>query len=140
MTANKIDKIIVTLIKSQKISEQSQLLDLLKSQGIDIIQSSISRRLKKLNIIKNNGFYVINEINNILKYTIAEPNLIIIHTSPGIASSIAYKLDNYLQHKQSITKGILATIAGDDTVLVVIDIKFSLVNTLQNIKDLLINN
>ena len=44
------DRIIVDTIRGQKISQQNELVEKLKKLGIDIPQSSLSRRLKKLGI------------------------------------------------------------------------------------------
>lgn len=136
-----IDQAILSVIENNFILEQEEILDFLKKNNFEITQSSLSRRLKKLNIIKQNGIYKpIQSKNNeqLLHIDIAEPNMLIIHTLPGNASSLAYKIDQMLDYKKPSKKsGILGTIAGDDTILVIIDIKYSLENIKLKIKDAL---
>ncbi|MEY3106149.1 MAG: hypothetical protein RIT35_312 [Pseudomonadota bacterium] len=140
-----VDQVIFSIIENQTITEQSELLRLLHEAGFELRQSGLSRRLQKLAISKWHGVYVVakpSRLGNasILHIDRAPPNMIIIHTTPGSAPAIAFKLDQYIafkSNKQNKVNGILATIAGDDTVLVVIDIKLSLEIILQQIGELL---
>ena len=125
------DKVILETIKSQKISQQQDLVDKLKKQGIDIPQSSLSRRLKKLGIAKINNFYtVVGQISKlqspILNIKTSLPNILVLHTFPGHANSLAIVIDEKIsfENTHSTENGyshLCGTIAGDDTVLVLSD-------------------
>ena len=128
-----LDKILLKIIEKESCQEQEDIIKLLDKEGINITQSSLSRRLKKMKITKINGIYRKQEkdiYTGLLKQIdIALPNMLILHTLPGSASSFAYKIDQLIEYKNSgkpEIKGILGTIAGDDTIFVAIDNKYSL--------------
>jgi transcriptional regulator of arginine metabolism len=138
---DQIDELITSAITSSNVSEQSQIIAILKNNNIEINQSSLSRRMKKIGIIKINGCYKLPATSscneNIIFINMARPNMIVIHTTPGMASSIAFKIDQFLDFKQNKVRGILATIAGDDTILVIIDVKYRIEVMLEAIESLL---
>ncbi|WGL59059.1 hypothetical protein QEJ31_11065 [Pigmentibacter sp. JX0631] len=125
------DRIIVDTIKGQKISQQNELVEKLKTLGIDIPQSSLSRRLKKLGIAKINNYYTVLDQftktqSQILEIKLSQPNILVLHTLPGHANSLAIVIDEKLsfEEKSGIENGykyLCGTIAGDDTVLVLSD-------------------
>ncbi|KTD78327.1 arginine repressor [Legionella waltersii] len=126
-----LDDLIMTIIQSETIAEQSDLQDSLKKRGYDIPQATLSRRLKKLKIIKVGGVYKIIDYNQpglplVLNIQVSEFGLIVLQTHPGNANSLAYYLDrkyvSFSMHEASET-GILGTIAGDDTVLLILKAK-----------------
>lgn len=123
-----LDDVIMTIIQSETIAEQSDLQVSLKKRGYDIPQATLSRRLKKMKIAKVSGFYKIIDYNQpglplVLNIQRSEFGLIVLQTHPGNANSLAYYLDRkYVSFsiKESSETGILGTIAGDDTVLLII--------------------
>lgn len=124
------------IIASERIGGQDELLKKLHAQGFELTQATLSRDLKQMKVAKimtNEGSYLYVLPTNPLhkrstkdKGQDTQPtrngfvsinfsaNIGVIKTSPGYASGIAYDIDN------SELPGILATIAGDDTILVVI--------------------
>ena len=105
------------IIQETYISSQQQIMELLQEKGISLPQSTISRALKTLRISKIAGRYTLTEHQptpHILALQKTEESLIVAHTHPGSASFLAHFLD---QHKEKL--GILGTIAGDDTVLII---------------------
>ncbi|KKB96360.1 Arginine repressor [Candidatus Arcanobacter lacustris] len=126
MKSIEIDKNILIIIEKENCYEQQDIIKYLAQAGISLIQSNLSRRLKKLNIIKREGKYQILAIktsSNLIKHIdLSPPNMLIIHTQPGNASAIASKID---RQKESL-KGILGTIAGDDTIFAATNGKYSL--------------
>ena len=126
-----MDGFILTIVQAQNIFEQSDLQESLKSRGYDIPQATLSRRLKKLNIAKVAGIYKVIDYNQpglplVLNIQISDFGLIVLQTHPGNASSLAYYIDRkYVAYNpQSPTNsGILGTIAGDDTILLIIKSK-----------------
>jgi len=132
---NIIDNHILNIIQKEEVREQSDLQELLKSRGFDIIpQATLSRRLKKLNIAKIGGIYKIIDFGLphlpvVLNMQQSEYGIIVLHTHPGSANSLAAYIDHKyvdLSKEDAKNSGILGTLAGDDTVLVVIKNKESM--------------
>lgn len=135
LTTPEENELILKTIAREPIGDQQTLLEKLVQKGVDMNQSTLSRRLKSLGIIKKQGAYVVASqpvvgVKGVLrKVDIAPPNLMVLHTPPGQAQALAYELDYMSQNDpESLEKGqnkvatfseILGTIAGDDTVLVI---------------------
>ena len=133
------DRRLVTIkmiISSQELGSQEEVLQELKKAGFTLTQATLSRDFKQLKIAKAasmNGQYVYVLPNETMYKRVHKPmsamemmqtpgfrsvdfsgNIAVIKTRPGYASSIAYNIDN------SDVKEILGTIAGDDTILIVL--------------------
>ena len=124
------------IISSQQLGSQDELLNALQKEGFKLTQATLSRDLKQLKVAKAasmSGNYVYVLPNETMYKRVATPNSIremmrvpgfisinfsgnmgIIKTRPGYASSIAWNIDN------SDIPEILGTIAGDDTIFIVI--------------------
>jgi transcriptional regulator of arginine metabolism len=126
-----LDGHILNIVQNQEIHEQMDLQTSLQERGFDIPQATLSRRLKKLKIAKVAGIYKVVELHmpnlpQILNVKISEFGLIVLHTHPGNASSLAYYIDQRwvsYQPQTSQSSGILGTIAGDDTVILIVEKK-----------------
>ena len=135
---NVVDVLIATIVQSQSISEQLHLQQRLKSHGHDIPQATLSRRLKKLNIAKVAGIYKAIDYKQlglplVLNLQISDAGFIVLQTKPSHASSLALYLDQkYISFDpDKLThSGMIGTIAGDDTVLVILKHKDHLEKTL----------
>ncbi len=113
--------IIADIIRNHKVGNQQDLQGHLKAYGFETTQSSISRDLKKLGVVKVEGFYKTPSIApgestkvDRLDATTAGDNLIVLKTGPGNANRAGVIID-----KANIP-GILGTIAGDDTIFVAV--------------------
>ena len=124
------------IISSKQVGSQEELLQELLKEGYSLTQATLSRDLKQLKVAKAasmNGNYVYVLPNNTMYKRMTEQhsatemlrfngvvnlefsgNLAVIKTRPGYASSVAYDIDNHNFEE------ILGTIAGDDTILLVI--------------------
>lgn len=124
------------LISSKELSSQEEVLQALKQEGFNVTQATLSRDMKQLKIAKAasmNGRYVYVLPNETMYRRVRSPrsaremmtergflsvnfsgNLGVIKTRPGYASSIAYNIDN------SDIPEIMGTIAGDDTIIIVL--------------------
>lgn len=124
------------IISSQEMGSQEELLQALKQEGYVVTQATLSRDLKQLKVAKAatmRGNYVYVLPNDTMYKRVSTPlrvkemmqvpgflsinfsgNLGVIKTRPGYASSIAYNIDN--NHIEEI----IGTIAGDDTIFIVI--------------------
>jgi len=114
-----VDQAILHLLDRHAVADQDLLLRMLGKQGFALTQSTLSRHLKKLHVIKVDGVYhrVERPTPSLPGFSIAEaqPNLLVLRTEPGFANALALKLD------ASSIPGFVGTIAGDDTVFIAVD-------------------
>ena len=123
---------ILEIISTKNVETQEQLLTELQEAGFRGTQATISRDIKEMRIVKeltNLGTYryaisgneqtstFSTRLNTIFKECVVRvdyaQNIIVIHTLPGLANAAASALDTM---NMSV---ILGTIAGDDTVFIV---------------------
>lgn len=112
-----LDERILELVADEDIPDQFVLGRRLAELGVRVSQPSLSRRLRRLNVVKRGGYYRQEPINSPLQPSVlvqpAPPNLIVLRTPPGYAQAIGAILDD------DPLPGQVGTVAGDDTVLVV---------------------
>lgn len=120
-----LDSAILQVLSREAVSDQAVLQERLASEGHTPSQSTLSRRLRRLNVRKVAGRYqrVDDEPAEAVARLIPEaalieapPNLIVLRTAPGFAQVIAVRLDR----ERDEVPGIAGTIAGDDTVFVAV--------------------
>jgi len=116
---------ILKLIRANRISTQDELAHLLKKSGILATQVTLSRDIRELRLVKTREGYVEMPLEGIgpqfhtlaTEFVLdvrAAQNLVVLKTAPGHANSVAVALD----HEQ--WPDIVGTIAGDDTILVIV--------------------
>lgn len=111
---------ILKLISARAISSQEELSAMLEKKGFTATQSSVSRDLVELGIIKVNGNYAIpqkpkNAISSgLLGLEKAGENLIVAKCESGLASAVAVRIDS------TGVEEIIGTIAGDDTIFIAV--------------------
>lgn len=136
-----LEKLLKEIINNNRLAEQKDIQKKLEENNVYLPQSTLSRWLKKLNIAKiNNTYKVINYAtlsdNKLIKsIKAAPPNLLVLHTSPGHAGMISHHIDSYIS-VENPDFGIIGTIAGDDTILIVIE----LTKDLDQVKSRLLNS
>src|SRR5690625_4392320 len=120
------------IIAERDIETQDELVDRLKNLGFNVTQATVSRDIKELHLVKvpsQNGRYKYStptteqrfNPQNKLKRLIMEAfvsidhahHFIVLKTLPGNAHSIGVLIDDL------DWKGILGTICGDDTCLII---------------------
>ena len=113
--------LILDLVSDRPIGRQAELARELRNRGFDVTQASISRDLDELGVVKVNGQYARAELGtadpNLFGVKAVEPagdNLIVVRCSSGLASAAAVRIDGEKM------KGIVGTIAGDDTIFVAV--------------------
>ncbi|MBQ7331142.1 MAG: arginine repressor [Oscillospiraceae bacterium] len=123
---------IMEIISNKNVETQEQLLQELRSAGFRSTQATISRDIKELRIVKeltSFGTYryaastsevsgtFSGKLNTIFRECITSfdyaQNMIVVHTLPGLASAAASAVD-----AMSLSV-VLGTLAGDDTVFIV---------------------
>ncbi len=111
-----LEATLLEILAQKKVRSQTALCSILKEKGIRTDQSTLSRYLKKLGIDKKDGFYhLADKPREGLQLTPVPPNMVVIKTLPGHAQALAFKLDS------QPPKGLAGTIAGDDTILCIIE-------------------
>lgn len=123
---------IMEIITTQDIETQEQLLQALQDAGFNSTQATISRDIKELRIVKEltsfgtyryttsakDGAHTFStRLNTIFRECITgfdyAQNIIVIKTMPGLAGAAASAIDGM---NMSVVVG---TLAGDDTVMIV---------------------
>jgi len=112
--------VIKQLIKENKVGTQEDLKEELYKMGIDVTQSSLSRDLNELGVVKKQGHYHLlaggqaggGVLPPITSLAWAGENLLILKTYPSMAPSMGSFID-----EQNISD-IVGTVSGDDTVFV----------------------
>jgi transcriptional regulator of arginine metabolism len=112
-----VDQLILRLIEKHELADQAELLKHLAKQGHALTQSTLSRHLKKLGVVKREGRYQKVEVaeRDLPEAQIldAPPNLLVLRTTQGFAPALAYILDEKLPRDL-----VAGTVAGEDTVFV----------------------
>jgi len=110
-----------TLLAEGTYRTQSDLVGALQRAGVAVDQSSVSRELRSLGVRKRAGVYRLPEPGVDLGAPIrgltvtAGGCLCVLRTDPAFAPVVATAIDERQE------RGILGTIAGDDTVFVALD-------------------
>ena len=123
---------ILEIISNRNIETQEQLLAALQNEGFRGTQATISRDIKELRIVKEltslgtyryttsskEGSHTFSaRLNTIFRECITgfdyAQNMVVIRTMPGLASAAAAAIDGM---NMSV---VLGTLAGDDTVFIV---------------------
>ena len=129
---NNRQNLILEIISQENIETQEQLLARLQERGVTSTQATISRDIKQMHLIKEpvgHGVYKYTVSGNRTKLNFAEKlrtifresitsidyaqNIVVIKTMPGLANAAASAID-------AMNMGVvLGSIAGDDTVFIV---------------------
>lgn len=124
---------IVDLLTSHRITSQAGIVELLAAEGTQATQATVSRDLEELGAVKvrvprGEAVYAIPErpheqvapedqLRRVLGEWVAEVrwsgNLVVVRTPPGSAHVVGSAID------RAGLDGVLGTVAGDDTVLIV---------------------
>ena len=117
--------LIREILETERIVSQGALLQSLAERGVEVNQSSVSRDLQEMRVVKVRGRYVPGEelepedtealselAGAVRQFRPAGPNLLVVHTPPGRASAVGVALD------RAGWPEVVGTVAGDDTVFV----------------------
>jgi transcriptional regulator of arginine metabolism len=110
---------ILSLIQSKPIATQAELKSHLERAGVPATQSSVSRDLEELGVLKHNGRYTLPRANGaaahgLLGLDLAGEFLVIAHTELGLASAVAVQID------AAAIPEIIGTLAGEDTIFIAV--------------------
>ena len=141
---------VAKLLGERAVTSQGQLVELLAEDGVATHQATVSRDLEELGAIKvrvpgGELVYAIPELptealapqdhlRRVLGEWVVEAavsaNLVLLRTPPGSAHVVASALD------RSGLDGVLGTVAGDDTLLVVVADGYEGSDVAQRLRDL----
>lgn len=118
---------ILELISTRAIRTQEELAESLAAEGWDVTQSSVSRDISALHLIKVDGAYRRSPrgpsrsnpderriADGVLTADPAGDALVVLHTPPGEANRVAVALDRLAW------ADVVGTIAGDDTIFLAV--------------------
>lgn len=116
---------IVRILRAGQVRRQQDLVRLLKKTGLEATQSSISRDLRGLGVLKAGGRYVLppDEVSRangdfgalaqfVRALRRAGPSLTVLRTTIGAAQSVAVAID------RAEWPEVAGTISGDDTIFI----------------------
>ncbi len=112
-------KKILNLIRAKRIGTQEALRAHLERSGVPATQSSVSRDLEELGVIKHRGSYALPHTNGdsargLLGLDTAGEVLVVAKCLPGRASSVAVEIDD------AAIPEIVGTLAGEDTIFIAV--------------------
>ena len=125
-------RLIRSILGNTTVSSQAELRDALAAGGFDVTQATVSRDLDAIGAarVRNGGgfvykvgptdtdadkvalFHAVDEF--VVSFSVSG-NLVVLHVPPGAAQFVASRID------AASVDGIVGTIAGDDTILIVAD-------------------
>src|SRR5437660_3239525 len=112
-------KKLLNLIRAKRIGAQEALRADLEGAGVTATQSSVSRDLEELGVVKHHGAYAMPHVNGdsargLLSLDVAGDVLVIAKCLPGRASAVAVEIDD------AAIPEIVGTLAGEDTIFIAV--------------------
>ena len=118
MTATKAERhsAILELINRGSAHTQQEIAAVLAKRGMHATQATISRDIQELGLVRSGRGYrssaaLVREL--VLSVEVVEP-MAVVKTPPGTANLVARRID------EAALPGIAGTVAGDDTIIVVL--------------------
>ena len=125
---------VARILESGAVTSQAQVVELLAAEGVVATQATVSRDLEELGAVKvrsadGESFYAIPEqpkdrvapevhLRRVMGEWVVEvahsANVVVLRTPPGSAHVVGSAID------RAGLAGVLGTVAGDDTLLVVV--------------------
>jgi len=117
---------IFEIISRHRVESQERLAELLRDDGMEVAQATVSRDIRELGLVKVRGRYqaaaspqptslpgaLKNALTQFVIRTDSAGNIVVIRTSSGNAHSVCVALDAVGWPE------VVGTIAGDDTIFV----------------------
>jgi transcriptional regulator of arginine metabolism len=138
--------LIRELLTRRAVGNQRELEAALREAGADATQATVSRDLRELEVLKGPEGYVLPDapraaralgtdhlrrsLPPLVRDSLPAGNLVVLKTGPGQAPALALELD------RTPLRGVLGTVAGDDTVFVATDSDRSASRLAREIMDL----
>ena len=114
---------LLAILTEGRVRSQAELMERLESQGFAVSQPVISRDLRRLRAAKRGGAYELFDDERVTPLTTLKsllrgegpaPTFVLVRCEPGAGNAVARALE------AEELDGVLGTVAGDDTILVVV--------------------
>jgi transcriptional regulator of arginine metabolism len=119
---------ILELISTRAVRTQEELAEMLTADGWEVTQSSVSRDIASLRLVKMDGAYrrpppgpravtdpdELRIAEGVLACETAGETLVVVRTAPGEANRVAVAMDRMAWPE------VVGTIAGDDTIFIAV--------------------
>jgi transcriptional regulator of arginine metabolism len=137
MSRHERERTVLEIIEHSVVHTQAELVEALRARGCQVTQATVSRDIKRLGLVKTptpDGAYryaspdmvahggngasarereaMHNAFDEFATGVMAGAGLFAIKTQSGCANAVAIAID------EAVVGGIVATLAGDDTILV----------------------
>jgi transcriptional regulator of arginine metabolism len=129
MSKQQRQDMVMDIIRTREVKNQLELIRVLEERGVAATQSSISRDIHDLSIAKMDGRYVVAVLPvpqpsegttegqkpgraHVTSLTPAGPNLLVVRSSNGGATSFSLSID------RARWPEVLGTVASDDTIFI----------------------
>lgn len=119
---------ILRIIRDSAVGKQDELVRLLRKQGFEATQSSVSRDLRELHVAKAGDRYIMPANDDagaggafdsvarfVLEIKTAGSSLTVVKTTTGTAQSVTVAID------KARWPEVVGTISGDDTIFIATD-------------------
>jgi transcriptional regulator of arginine metabolism len=116
---------ILRILRGMPVRRQSELVSLLKRDGFQVTQSSVSRDMRELGVLKAQGRYLPPDAETVRaegdfsavdrfvrEVKPAGPSITVLKTTVGAAGSVAVAID------RAAWPEVVGTISGDDTIFI----------------------
>ena len=130
MNKNKRKEKILEIVSKTEVNTQEELISVLQSQGLTVTQATVSRDIKELGLVKIAGKVKkyryarpedtrsdvsgqIDRLRSVVVSCESAQNIVVLKTLAGNGNSIAVIIDG------AKPEGVVGTLAGDDTVMIV---------------------
>jgi transcriptional regulator of arginine metabolism len=133
---------ILRLLRGASVRKQGELVDLLRREGHAVTQSSISRDLRDLGVLKAGGRYLppdatqraLDDFGTLRQFVrgvaTAGEALTVLRTTVGAAQSVAIAID------KAEWPEVVGTISGDDTIFIATDTAAAQAAVVARLRDL----
>jgi transcriptional regulator of arginine metabolism len=109
---------ILDLVRQRAVHTQQELANALAERGFSATQATVSRDIQELGLIRTGEGYRVGAPLSVVSELVLSMTrvqfLVVIRTPPGTANLVARTID------ESDLEGIAGTLAGDDTIIVVL--------------------
>ncbi|HEX8072579.1 MAG TPA: hypothetical protein VF546_21705 [Pyrinomonadaceae bacterium] len=111
---------LLRLVRARPVSTQAELVAYLTRAGFAATQSSVSRDLEELGVVKQHGRYAVPRAadgaaaRGLLSLDVAGDALVVARCEPGMASAVAVEID------RAALPEVVGTLAGEDTIFIAV--------------------
>lgn len=140
---------ILEIIRDKAVDTQEELIELLRAEGFQVTQATVSRDIKELRLIKTlgiDGTYryapakaenvtISGQFYSLFSETVQSVdyagNIVVVKSLPGMAQAVCASMDS--MH----WKDVVGTLAGDDTIICIVKSENQAIGLVTELKKLI---